>query len=213
MGETYEAKSVDDCVKKAINELEVLEEEIDYEVVQEPSRGFLGIGAKNAIVKIKLNDEYNVNLIKKFVFRLLDFYMVNSKVEVEVNRPMTTYGVRISSEDSLSELIGKHGHTLNAVEHLLLVYLNKQNDHHISVFVDVNNYKERKEEFIRNMAENAIEKIKKGSRRISLEPMSSHERKIVHEVLSHHRNVHSYSVGTEPHRYVVIEKAKTSVRR
>ena len=121
--------------------------------------------------------------------------------------------MRISSEDSLSELIGKHGHTLNAVEHLLLVYLNKQNDHHISVFVDVNNYKERKEEFIRNMAENAIEKIKKGSRRISLEPMSSHERKIVHEVLSHHRNVHSYSVGTEPHRYVVIEKAKTSVRR
>ncbi len=213
MEETYEAKSVDDCVKMALNELRVLEEEIDYEIIQEPSRGFLGIGAKNAVVKIKLNDKYNVNLIRKFVVRLLGFYKVNASVEVEITRPMTTYNVKISSDDSLSELIGKHGHTLNAVEHLLLVYLNKQNDHHVSVFVDVNNYKERKEELIRNMAENAVEKIRKGLRRISLEPMSSHERKIVHEVLSHHRNVHSYSVGTEPYRYVVIERAKTSVRK
>lgn len=213
MRETYEAKSVNDCIKMAVSELRISEEEIDYEIIQKPSRGFLGLGAKNAIVKVKLNDKYNVNLIKKFVFRLLSFYKTNANVEVEVTRPMAVYNVKISSDDSLSELIGKHGHTLSAVEHLLLVYLNKQNDHHVSVFVDVNNYKERKKEFIRNMAENAVEKIRKGSRRISLEPMSSRERKIVHEVLSHYRDMHSYSVGTEPYRYVVIEKARTGVRR
>ncbi len=213
MEETYEAKNVNDCVKTAVNELGISEEEMDYEVIQEPSHGFFGIGAKNAIVKVKLNDRHNVKLIKNFVLKLMSFYKVDSRVEVKATRPMTMYNVKVSSDDSLSELIGKHGHTLNAVEHLLLVYLNKQNDHHVSVSVDVNNYKERKKGFIRNMTEMAAEKIKKGSGKISLEPMSSRERKVVHEVLSHYKGLRSYSVGTEPYRHVVIERTDVNIQR
>ncbi len=143
----------------------------------------------------------------------MEFYGVEYKIEVKIVRTMTVYSVKIESVEALAELIGKHGRTLSAVEHMLSVYLNKKNDHHISVFVDINDYKERKEELIRRIAENAVSKIRRGTRKVSLEPMGSRERKIVHEVLSHFDDVRSYSVGTEPYRYVVIEAVKSGVRR
>ncbi len=213
MEKIYRGKNVEECLKNALKDLDVLEEEIDYEVIQEPSRGFFGLGAKEAEIRVKLNDRYNVNLIKKFISTLMGFYGVKYEIEVKSVRPMTVYSVKINSEEALSELIGKHGRTLSAMEHLISVYLNKKNDHHVSIFVDVNNYKERKEEFIKKIAENAVSKIKKGAKRVALDPMSNRERKIVHEFLSHFKDIKSYSVGTEPYRYVVVEKVKVSIRR
>ncbi len=213
MEKIYRGKNVEECLKNALKDLDVLEEEIDYEVIQEPSRGFFGLGAKEAEIRVKLNDRYNVNLIKKFISTLMGFYGVKYEIEVKSVRPMTVYSVKINSEEALSELIGKHGRTLSAMEHLISVYLNKKNDHHVSIFVDVNNYKERKEEFIKKIAENAVSKIRKGAKRVALDPMSNRERKIVHEFLSHFKDIKSYSVGTEPYRYVVVEKVKVSVRR
>ncbi|WP_456398494.1 RNA-binding cell elongation regulator Jag/EloR [Mesoaciditoga sp.] len=213
MEKIYKGKSVSECLESALKDLGVFEEEVDYEVLQEPSKGFLGIGAKDAEIRVTLNDNYNIRLIKNFLTTLMEFYGVEYKIEVKIVRTMTVYSVKIESVEALAELIGKHGRTLSAVEHMLSVYLNKKNDHHISVFVDINDYKERKEELIRRIAENAVSKIRRGTRKVSLEPMGSRERKIVHEVLSHFDDVRSYSVGTEPYRYVVIEAVKNGVRR
>jgi spoIIIJ-associated protein len=213
MEKTYRGKNVEECLKNALEDLGVLEEEIDYEVTQEASKGFFGLGAKEAEISVKLNDKYNINLIKQFLSTLMSFYGVKYEVEVKSVRPMTVYSVSIKSDEPLAELIGKHGRTLSAMEHLISVYLNKKNDHHVSIFMDVNNYKERKEEFIRRMAENAVSKVRRGAKKVSLEPMSSRERKIVHEVLSRFNDVRSYSVGTEPYRYVVIEQLRSGVRR
>ncbi len=213
MEKRYRAKSIDECVKNAITDLGVLEEEIDYEVVQEPSRGFFGLGAKEAEISVKLNDTYNINLIKYFFSTLMGYYAMEYTLDVEVIRTMGVYSAKLRSKEPFSELIGKHGHTLNAIQHLVSVYLNKKNDHHVSVFVDVNGYKERKEEFIKRIAQSAALKVKRGGKKVSLDPMSSRERKIVHEVLSHFKDIHSYSVGVEPYRYVVIEKARVSAKR
>ncbi len=212
MEKIFEAKNIKECLDKAYEELDVSEEEIDYEVLQESTHGFLGIGAKNAVIRVKFNDRYNINSIRKFLSRLLDFYGVNAKIAIDVIRPMVIYSVRINGKDSLSELIGKHGHTLSAIEHLVSVYMNKHNDHHVSISVDVNDYKKRKEEIVKRMAESAVAKIKRGTKKISLEPMSARERKIVHEVLSKYDDIRSYSVGTEPYRYVVVEKVRVRVK-
>ena len=213
MEKIYRGKNVEECLKNALDDLNVLEEEIDYEVVQEASRGFFGLGAKEAEIRVKFNDKYNINLIKNFLSTLMSFYNVKYDVEVNSVRPMTVYSVKIKSEEPLSEMIGKHGRTLSSIEHLISVYLNKKNDHHVSIFVDVNDYKERKEEFIKKMAESAAMKIRRGAKRVSLEPMSSRERRIVHGVLSRFSDIRSYSVGTEPYRYVIVEKVKTGIRR
>lgn len=213
MEKVFEAKNIRECLDRACEELNVSEEEIDYEVLQEPTHGFLGMGAKNAMIKIKFNDKYNINAMRRFLSKLLDFYGINAKITIDVIKPMVVYSVNINGEDSLSELIGKHGHTLSAIEHLVSVYMNKHNDHHVSIFVDVNDYKKRKEEIVKRMAESAVLGIKGGTKKISLEPMNSRERKIVHEVLSKYENIRSYSVGTEPYRYVVIEKMRSKVKR
>ncbi len=212
MEKIFEAKSVKECLNEACKALNVSEEELDYEVLQEPTHGFLGIGAKNAVIKIKFNDKYNVNTVKEFLLKLLSFYKINAKVTVEVIRPMVVYAAKISGKDSLAELIGKHGHTLNAIEHLVSVYVNKHNDHHISISVDVNDYKKRKEEMIRKMAESVALKVRNGTKKVSLKPMSARERKVVHEVLSKYEDIRSYSVGVEPYRHVVVEKVMIRVK-
>jgi spoIIIJ-associated protein len=112
MEKRYKAKSIDECVKNALGDLGVSEEEIDYEVIQEPSRGFFGLGAKEAEISVKLNDMYNVNLIKRFLSTLMGYYGATYTLEVEPIRSMSVYSVKVKSEESLSELIGKHGHTL-----------------------------------------------------------------------------------------------------
>ena len=212
MEKIFEAKSVKECLNEACKALNVSEEEFDFEVLQEPTHGFLGIGAKNAVIKVKFNDKYNVNKVKEFLLKLLSFYKINAKVTVEVIRPMVVYAAKISGKESLAELIGKHGHTLNAIEHLVSVYVNKHNDHHISISVDVNDYKKRKEEIVRKMAESVALKVRNGIKKVSLKPMNARERKVVHEVLSKYEDIRSYSVGVEPYRHVVVEKVMIRVK-
>lgn len=212
MEKEYEAKTVEEAIELACRDFEVSKDEIDHDVVQESTHGFFGIGSKNAIVKIRFNDNYNKRLVENFISNILKFYDQNSSVRIEVLRPMTVYSVKIEGENPLSELIGKHGRTLGSLEHLTSVYLNKKNDHHISVFLDVNDYKVRREDIIRKMVGDAVAKVKRGTRRVSLEPMNSHERKIVHEILSSYGDIKSYSVGIDPYRHVVIEKSKVKVK-
>ncbi len=209
MDRQFEGKSVEEAIELACKELKVLKNELDVLIVQESSRGFFGIGSKNAIVKVSGNDNYNIRLITEFLSNILNFYDQKADIKVEVINSMTLYSVKIKSENPLSSIIGKHGRTMEAIEHLLSVYINRLNDHHVTTFIDVNDYKLRREDFVRRSVNEAIQKIKKGeSRKIELEPMNSHERKIAHEILSHQENIRSYSVEDEPYRHIIIESAK-----
>jgi spoIIIJ-associated protein len=212
MEKEFEAKSVEESLELACKELNVRSEEINFSVVQEPSRGFLGIGSKSAIVKVSINDNYNVRIIKEFLEKMLKFYGQEGEVIVDVLKTMSFYSVKVKSTSALSNLIGKHGKTMESVEHLLSVYVNKMNDHKISILLDVNDYRIRREAFIRKMVNDAITKIRKQNvRRISLEPMDNRERKIVHEILSQNSDLKAYSVGDEPYRHIVIENLKVRI--
>lgn len=212
MEKEFESKSVEESLELACKEFKAKREELSFSVVKESAKGFLGIGAKNAIVKVSLNDNYNIRIIEEFLEKLLDFYGQSGAVNVDVLKELSSYFVKIKSENALSNLIGKHGRTMESAEHLLSVHVNKMNDHRIAVFLDVNDYRARREDFIRKTVDDAIFKIRKRNvKKIALEPMDAHERKIVHEILSHARDLKAYSTGNEPYRYIVIENLKVKI--
>ncbi len=212
MEKEFEGKSVEEALELACKELNVKREEINFSVVQTPVKGFLGIGSKNAIVKVSTNDNYNSRIIREFLEQVLKFYGQEGEIIVDVLREMSLYSVKVKSKNSLSNFIGKRGKTMESIEHLLSVYVNKMNDHKISITLDVNDYKVRREEFIKKLVNDAIVKIRKQNvRRISLEPMDARERKIAHEILSHHNDLKAYSVGNEPYRHIVIENLKVRI--
>ncbi len=214
MEKAFEAKSVEECLEAACKEFQAKKEELDFSVVQEPSKGFLGIGSKNAIVKVSLNDTFNVRQIKEFLEKLIGFYNQKVEINVDIVKEMLSYSVRIKSDSPLSNLIGKHGHTMEAIEHILSVYINKINDHRISVKVDINDYRTRRENFVKQIVTESIKKIESGrAKRISLEPMNIHERKIAHEILSQYPNLKAYSVGNEPYRHIIIESSKVKISK
>ncbi len=212
MEKELESRSVEEALELACKELKVKRDEINFSIVQEPSKGFLGIGSKNAIVKVSLNDNYNIRIIKDFLQQILKFYNQDGEIIVDVLKEMSTYAVKVKSKNALSNFIGKHGRTMESIEHLLSVHINKMNDHKISIFLDVNDYRIKREEFIKKMVNDAIIKIRKQNvKRISLEPMDARERKIVHEILSHNDDLKAYSVGNEPYRHIVIENLKVRI--
>uniref|UniRef100_A0A7V3RF59 RNA-binding protein KhpB n=1 Tax=Mesoaciditoga lauensis TaxID=1495039 RepID=A0A7V3RF59_9BACT len=214
MEKQFESKNIEEAIEIACKDLNVSKEEFDFVVVQEQVKGFFGIGSKNAIIKVTLNDNYNLKAILEFLSKTLSFYGQNPEIKVETIKPMACYSVKVSSDEPLSNLIGKHGHTMESIEHLLSVYVNKLNDHHVSITLDVSEYRIKREEFVKRIVNEAIQKVKKDeNRKVSLEPMDSHERKIAHEILSHNADIRSYSVGSEPYRHIVIENAKIRISK
>lgn len=212
MEKTFEAKSVEECLEMACKEFKAKKEELNFSIVQEPSKGFLGLGSKNAIVKVSLNDAFNVRQIKEFLEKLIGFYGQTAEIKIDVVKEMSSYSIKVSSDNPLSNLIGKHGRTLEALEHILSVYLNKLNDHKISIQIDINDYRKRMENFVRQVIVDSIKRMEKGHlKKISLEPMNVHERKIAHEILSQYSDLRAYSVGSEPHRHIIIENLKVKI--
>ena len=105
-------------------------------------------------------------------------------------------------------LIGKRGSTLNALQQLTQLVLNKTAKTYLNLRLDVENYRERRQVALEQLAERMADKALRTGRKVSLEPMPSYERKIIHNALANRVDVETYSEGTEPNRHLVIEPVK-----
>ncbi|MBD5517161.1 MAG: protein jag [Lachnospiraceae bacterium] len=196
------AKTVDDAITEACQKFTVTSDKLEYEVIEEGKSGLLGIGAKPAVIKVRVKSsvEDKAKDFLKDVFAAMNLTVV---VDVKYNEEESTMDVDLSG-DEMGILIGKRGQTLDSLQYLVSLVVNKDTENYIRVKVDTENYRKRRKDTLENLAKNISYKVKRTKRPVSLEPMNPYERRIIHSALQNDRYVTTYSEGDEPFRHVVV---------
>ncbi|QJA09811.1 protein jag [Romboutsia sp. CE17] len=184
--------------------LNVVEGDLEVEVLEAPSKGFLGfIGSKEGTYKITVVKEDEIDIAKKFVKNILK----NANIEATVNVAQEDNLIKVSIEGKEAAcLIGRRGETLDSIQLLTGLALNKINkDSSLRVLVDIENYRSKREESLIKYANKVARDVKKTKRTRKLDYMNPYERRIVHSALQNDKYVITYSEGTDPYRRLVIE--------
>lgn len=201
----FTAKTVNDAITEACEKLTVPSSRLEYEVIEEGSSGFLGIGAKPAKIKARIKEE-ELTVEQKAVNFLKDvFGSMNYAVEIDADYDEDEKTLEVNLKgDEMGILIGKRGQTLDSLQYLVSLVVNKGTNDYIRVKVDTENYRERRKETLENLAKNISYKVKRTKHAVSLEPMNPYERRIIHSALQGDRYVTTHSEGEEPYRRVVV---------
>jgi spoIIIJ-associated protein len=193
-------KTVDEAVQEALKALRSSREDTEITVLDQGARGILGFGSKPArvLVKIKFDPE---KLAKNFL----------REIAAAMNLPLTVTTALKDKQlminlagDDMGILIGKRGQTLDSLQYLVNLVVNKGEAPYINVTLDTENYRQRRKETLESLAVNLAKKVKATRKNVVLEPMNPYERRIIHAALQNSRFVTTYSEGVEPFRYVVI---------
>lgn len=205
----FSAKTVQDAITNACQHFTVTSDNLEYEVVEEGSSGFLGFNAKPAIIKARvLVKEISVeDKAKEFLKDVLGAMDIEAVVEATYSEEEKTLEVVLNGED-MGVLIGKRGQTLDSLQYLVSLVVNKGTAEYIRVKVDTENYRERRKLTLENLAKNIAFKVKRTKRSVTLEPMNPYERRIIHSALQNDRYVTTHSEGEEPFRKVVVSLKK-----
>ena len=238
----FSAKTVDDAITAACQDFFVTSDKLDYEVLEEGSSGFLGIGAKPAVIKARVKEEkeivketvkepvkevlkeektfaketakvFNVDAkeveeaAKKFLGEVFDAMEMEVIVDAKYNDADKTLDIDMRGEE-IGILIGKRGQTLDSLQYLVSLVVNRGQADYIRVKLDTENYRQRRKETLENLAKNIAYKVKRTKRPVSLEPMNPYERIIIHSALQNDRYVTTHSEGEEPFRRVVVSLKK-----
>ena len=201
----FKGKTVEEAVTAASVELGITIDELEYEVVDKGSAGFLGLGAKPAIIKAK-KAEKAMNIVDKTKAHLQNlFKAMDIEAEITIDYDETDNNMNIGLEGpEMGILIGKRGQTLDALQYLVSLFVNKESENYIRVKLDTENYRARRKDTLENLAKNIAFKVKRYKKPVTLEPMVPYERRIIHTVLQNDRYVATKSEGEEPNRRVVI---------
>ncbi len=208
-----EGKSVENALEKASSELGVEKESITYEVLEETDRSFIGIGMgkKVKIRAMAKTPETVAETAKKTLSTLLDLMEVNAVVEIQDKALMEDDMIHVFLEiigDGSGLLIGKHGATLDAFQHLVNKIINRRFSGSCNVHVDTENYRKKREESLTQLARRMSEKAKKTRKPVFLVPLSAKDRKTVHMALKEDAEIHTKSTGEGPMKRVVIIPSK-----
>ena len=198
----FSAKTVNDAITEACKALGVTSDKLDYKVVEEGSNGFLGIGAKDAQIEAAVKNSVSdvASDFLKDVFAAMNIIVV---VDVKYNAENNEMNIDLSGDD-MGVLIGKRGQTLDSLQYLTSLVVNKGTSEYIRVKVDTEDYRKRRKETLENLAKNLAYKVKRTKKPVSLEPMNPYERRVIHSALQNDKYVSTHSEGEEPYRKVVI---------
>ena len=203
----YSAKTVDDAITKALIDLGITSSDLEYEIVEKGSLGILGIfNSKPAIIKARkkvvVTPEGQAVKFLKEVFASMNME-VNVEATVEESEGEKTISIDLSGSE-MGVLIGKRGQTLDSLQYLVSLVVNKEKEDYIRVKVDTENYRARRKATLEKLAKNIAAKVKSTRKPVALEPMNPYERRIIHSALQGDRYVTTKSEGEEPNRRVVI---------
>lgn len=226
----FEGKTVEDAIENGVASLGVEREDIEFEIVQREHKGILGIGSKPAIIAIMVEsdepeevkeekpmkaEKRNAKQEKKeskvssdaenqataFLGSVLSKMGIDSSFETKVEKNEIFINI---TADHKEYVIGRRGETLDALQYLTMLAVNKESGEHHKITLDIANYRAERVETLENLARRLAIKAKKTRRNVSLEPMNAYERKIIHSALQNDKSVSTYSVGDEPNRKIVI---------
>ena len=200
------AKNVDDAITQATVQLGITSDQLEYEVLDKGSTGFLGIGSKNAVIKARKKFSIDENVVE-FLSSIFDAMKMEVEILVAVNEEEHIIEVELKGDD-MGILIGKRGQTLDSLQYLTNLAINKHSDEYYKVKIDTEDYRKRRKETLENLAKNIAYKVKRTKRPVSLDPMNPFERRIIHSALQNDRYVTTHSEGDEPYRHVVVTLKK-----
>lgn len=200
------AKNVDDAITQATVQLGITSDQLEYEVLDKGSTGFLGIGSKNAVIKARKKFSMDENVVE-FLSSIFDAMKMEVEIIVAVNEEEHIIEVELKGND-MGILIGKRGQTLDSLQYLTNLAINKHSDEYYKVKIDTEDYRKRRKETLENLAKNIAYKVKRTKRPVSLEPMNPFERRIIHSALQNDHYVTTHSEGDEPYRHVVVTLKK-----
>lgn len=248
------AKNVESAVELALMELGVTRDKVNVEIIEEGSKGFLGIGAKEAVVNVTLKEASKsektktAKPIKKETKKestqpaskkarpkrevkpltpeqakdacekataFLENVFESMSIDVKVNAVLEgedTILVKLDGEN-IGIVIGKRGDTLDALQYLTSLVVNKKSESYIKVTLDTENYREKRNEALLGLSQRLASKVARTGRKYTLEPMNPYERRIIHSALQNSEEVTTYSIGQEPYRKVVIAPKNAKPRK
>ncbi len=208
--EYFYGKTVEAAIEAGLQELGISKEDAEITVIEEGSKGVLGIGGKKAQVgiEIKKGEEKKIEDFLKGLFEILKL-----PVEAEITNEDDKILVNLVSSKS-SSLIGYRGEILDSIQTLASAIANAKSEDYTRVVVDCENYRSKREETLKALAKRLADKAIKYARPVSLEPMNPFERRVIHSTLANVEHVKTESQGVEPKRYVVIvpDNAKSGSR-
>lgn len=194
-------RSVEEVVELGLIELDTTIEDIEIEVLEEASKGIFGLfGVKDAEVKLTLKEDAH-KFAKAFLEDLLKNMKIVAKIETEIKE--NALYINLIGED-MALLIGKRGQTLDAIQYLVSLVVNRKREKYIRVTLDTENYREKRKKTLEKLAHRMADKAKHLRKDIILEPMNPYERRIIHSTLQNNRFVNTKSDGEEPNRRVII---------
>lgn len=205
------AKTVDEALTDALIKLQTTSDRVEYEVIEKESSGFLGLFNKPAKIRAKLKNSVD-NTAKDFLSKVFKAMNIDAELEVAYDKENSSIDINIVG-DEMGVLIGKRGQTLDSLQYLLSLVLNKESDNYLKVKLDTENYRQRRKETLENLGKNIAYKVKRTKKSVSLEPMNPYERRIIHSVLQNDKYVETHSEGEEPFRKVVITLKKGVMNR
>jgi len=199
---TASGQTVEEAVQSAIEQLNTRSDQVEVEVIDEGKKGLLGLfGTKPAIVKV-IKKKDPIKEAEKYLQNITDHMNINVDISTTVNGKNVTFEMH---GEQIAMLIGKRGQTLNALQYLVNLVINKDNKTYYRVSVDAEGYRERRRETIEALALKMADKAIRLNKKVALEPMPAFERKMIHNVLQDREDVSTYSDGNDPHRHIVIK--------
>lgn len=198
----FSGKTVDDAITNALVALGTTSDQIEYEVVEKGSAGIFGIGSKDAVIKVakKATPE---DIVVKFLTDVFDKMELEVEIITKMDEMEGVLDVELKGPE-MGVLIGKRGQTLDSLQYLVNLVLNRKSDNYLRVKLDTEDYRRRRKETLENLAKNVASKVKRTKRPVSLEAMNPYERRIIHSALQNDKYVVTHSEGEEPYRHVVV---------
>lgn len=196
-----EGKTIEDATNSGLQQLGKKKEEVDIKILEIPTKGFLGIiGSKQAKIKMTVRDnpEKDIELFLEKVFKSME-------LEVKISVELESDVLKVNLEGpNMGVVIGRRGQTLDSIQYLASLVVNKEREKYLKVFIDTENYRQKREETLIKLANKIVSKVRKTRNSIALEPMNPYERRIIHAALQGNPTIQTYSEGEEPFRKVVI---------
>ena len=200
------AKTVDDAVTEAVIQLGTTHDQLEYEVIEKGSAGFIGIGRKDAVIRVKKKDSVE-DRIRDFLQKIFSAMKLEVEILIEREESGRVVNVELKGGD-MGVLIGKRGQTLDSLQYLTNLAVNKDAEEFVKVKIDTEDYRKRRRETLENLARNIAFKVKRTKHPVSLEPMNPFERRVIHYALQNDKFVTTHSEGEEPFRHVVVTLRK-----
>lgn len=225
------AKTIDEAIELALKELNASKDQVEVEVLEQPSKGIFGlIGLKQAKVRVTLKEQpkeaiktkevreerhirvsepglpatqEDKNAAQKFLREVLD--AMDIRAEIRMKMVEDSLYINLSGP-KMGIIIGRRGQTLDSLQYLvsLVINKNKGKEGYVKVILDTEDYRHKREETLKRLAKRLADNVVKTGNKVELEPMNPYERRIIHSALQNYGQISTYSEGEEPYRKVII---------